>query len=262
MRKLSILALIAVGVVACGAEEPAETTLAPTTTAETTSTTTSVPPTSTVEETTTPTSTTTSTSTTAPTTTTTLAGEEIEFGPAEGDVIGVIGVAHDDVLNLRSGPGVDYDVVGEIPPLADDVTALGETRDIGQALWIAVEHDGADGWVNFQYTAHLGVTDDETSAVIDEMGERPTADTMEQLGEMVAESMASEEPPSDLVMVAAPEVGDLGEVTFDVVGLGDDAVAGLRVHVFGEPIDEGFSLRSVEVTTLCGRGVTDDGLCL
>jgi hypothetical protein len=60
----------------------------------------------------------------------------------------------------------------------------------------------------------------------------------------------------------APSVGDLGEVTYDVIGLGDDAVRGLRLHVFGQPIDEGFSLKTVEMTALCGRGADDDGGCI
>lgn len=258
MRKPTILTVLVLALVACNGDEEVATTttFAPATTATTapdSTTTTAAPSTTTTTEAET-------TTTTAPPSTT-LPGEEIEFGPAEGDVIAVIGVAHDDVLNLRAAPGPSFEIVGEIPPLEDGLVALGQTRDIGQAFWIAVDHDGTEGWVNFRYTAHLGVTDDETSAVVDQLGERPVAETMEDLGTTVAESLASEEPASDIVLVAAPTVGDLGEVTHDVIGLGDDAVVGLRVHVFGDPIDEGFSLRSVEVTSLCGRGVTDDGLC-
>lgn len=256
MRKSITLTALILALAACGGEEGAVTT------------TTSIPPTTTTAPATTttaPATTTTTieadTTTSTASTSTTLPGEEIEFGPAPGDVVAVIGVAHDDALNLRAAPGPSFEIVAEIPPLEDGLVALGETRDIGQAFWIAVEHDGAEGWVNFRYTAHLGMTDDETSAIVDQLGERPVAETMEELGTVVAESLGSGEPPSDIVLVAAPTVGDLGEVTYDVIGLGDDAVAGLRVHVFGEPVDEGFSLRTVEVTTLCGRGVTDGRLC-
>jgi hypothetical protein len=63
-------------------------------------------------------------------------------------------------------------------------------------------------------------------------------------------------------MTVEPAVGDLGEVTYDVIGLGDDAVFGFRLHVFGQPGAGGdFSLKSVERTILCGRGVSD-GLCV
>ena len=69
------------------------------------------------------------------------------------------------------------------------------------------------------------------------------------------------DPPSDIVIVVAPTVGDLGTVTYDVVGLGDDSVRGLRLLVFGEPVSDGFSLKSVERTLLCGRGLFE-GLCV
>lgn len=230
-----------------GTTEPTATTA--TTVTTTTSTTTTVP-----ED-----ATTTSSATTGPDE---LPGERIELGPTGGDTLAVIGVRHDDVLNLRTIPDPDADILAEIPPLADDVTALGHTRDIGDAIWIAVEHDGVEGWVNFAYTGFLGQTTDETSALLDALGERPHAPTMEELGAIVAETFTSEPPQSDVVMTAPATTGDLGEVMYDVIGIGDDAVAGFRVHVFGEPDGDGFTLRTVEVTTLCGRGISEEGLCL
>lgn len=88
---------------------------------------------------------------------------------------------------------------------------------------------------------------------------------MLDLGEMVAAVFGStDEGGSRIEMSVAPTVGDLGEVTFDVVGLADDAQLGWRLHIFGQPTEggEGFSLMSVEATALCGRGVTEDGLCV
>ena len=75
------------------------------------------------------------------------------------------------------------------------------------------------------------------------------------------------------VAVAPSEGGDVGEVTYDVIGLADDSVAGVRLHVFGAPTDadlprsallqaSSFTLKTVETTALCGRGVTLDGLCV
>lgn len=253
-RTTSVLAALLLAAVASGCGDSTD---------ETTTTSTEPPATSPTTSTSPPETTTTS----APGTTTTttaleeLPGEPIEFGPAEGDVVAVIGVAHDDVLNLREAPGADEEIVGEIPPLEDSLVALGETRDVGESFWIAVDYEGTQGWVHFGFIGFLGDTTDETAAVIDDLGETPTADTMEELGLLVAESFASEEPPSDITLPIEPTVGDLGEVTYDVVGLGDDAVRGMRVHVFGEEVDGGFSLRSIEVTTLCGRGVTPERLC-
>lgn len=257
MRTTTLLAAVLLTAVASGCGD---------TTDETSTTTTEPPSTSATTSTSPPATSTTTTTTRAPGTTTTteageLPGEPIDFGPAEGDVVAVIGVAHDDVLNLREAPGPDEEIVGEIPPLEDSLVALGETRDIGESFWIAVDYEGTQGWVHFGFIGFLGDTTDETAAVVDDLGETPTADTMEELGLLVAESLASEEPASDITVTIEPTTGDLGEVTYDVIGLGDDAVRGLRVHVFGEEVDGGYSLRSVEVTTLCGRGVTPERLC-
>ncbi len=252
-----VIALAACGEAATTSSTTTTSTIVATTVTSSTTSQTGAPGTSTTGQPTT-------TSTTLPTSTTTgLPGEPIEFGPAEGDIVAVIGVAHDDVLNLRAAPGASQPILKGIPPLYDSLTALGQTRDLGQAFWIAVDYQGTEGWVNFRYIGYLGATTDETAAVVQNLGETPATETMLELGRIVAESMESEEDPrSEIVLTAAPVVGDLGEVTYDVIGLGDDAVRGLRVHVFGQPEDEAFILKTVEMTTLCGRGVTEDGFCI
>ncbi len=251
---LTVLSLV---LVACGSSGDARTTTTSITTSTTSpGTTLPEPPSTTIGP----------GSTTRPGSTTTsgpgLPGEPIDFGPAPGDTLAVIGVAHDDALNLRSAPGIDHDIVDEIPPLHSDLRARGETRQLPGAIWIAVEYEGTGGWVNLRYIGYLGDTRDATSEIIEDLGGRPTAETMIDLGSVVAESLASDEPPSDLVVTVAPSVGDLGEVTYDVIGLEDDSVRGVRVHVFGQPVDGGFSLSNVEITALCGRGVDDDRLCV
>ncbi|HSJ28767.1 MAG TPA: SH3 domain-containing protein [Acidimicrobiia bacterium] len=246
-RATMLFAVLSLALAACGGGDSAATT---TTEASTTTTTTTQPET---------------TTTTQPDTTTTtpeLPGEPIDFGPREGDTLAVIGVAHDDVLNLRAAPGADQDIVAEIPNLYDDLTALGNTRDLGDAFWIEVDFEGTTGWVHMSFIGYIGVTDDATSHVVATLGDGPYAETMLDIGLIVAETFASDEPASNIVLTVSPTVGDLGEVTYDVIGIGDDAVRGFRVHVFGQPDDETFGLKSVEVTTLCGRGVNDEGLCL
>ena len=101
-----------------------------------------------------------------------------------------------------------------------------------------------------------------TANLIADLGETPVAETMVELGTVVAEANASTDPPSRIRMSEAPTVGDLGEVTFDVVGLGDDALFGVRLKVFGTPGDGNFTLKTVERTLLCSRGVSAAGLCL
>lgn len=213
------------------------------------------------------TSTASTTTTTAATTTTSdddLPGEPIDFGPGAGEELGVVGVAHDDVLNVRSAPGTDSEVVEELEPTATGLIATGRARSLPQSIWFEVEVEGVTGWVSSAFVGYLGLTDDATAEVIETLGDTPGAETMLDLGLIVAEVMSSDEPPSRIVMSVAPTVGDLGEVTYDVVGLGDDALGGVRLHIFGDPAEggEGFVLSNVERTFICSRGVTDDGFCL
>jgi hypothetical protein len=174
----------------------------------------------------------------------------------------VIGVRHDDVLNLRVGPGVGEAILEEIPPTFSDLVALGNTRQLPDSFWIEVDYEGTEGWVHMSYIGYEGVVDDQTSVVVDELGEIPVEATMTGLAELVAGVFVSEEPESDVVQVTPVTSGDLAEVTYDVIGLGDDAVRGLRLHIFAEETSDGFSLKSVEVTSICGRGVDADDLCV
>ena len=256
-RALFLLIFCGILIAACGEDVGTTTTVSTTTSSTTVDS--SAPSTTAPVPTTAPPST---VDTSTSTTTTTLPGEEIEFGPAAGDLLMVIGVAFDDHLNLREAPGTAYDVIARIPSDHLELVALGHTRDIGRSFWIEVEFGGVVGWVHMGFIAFQGVTDDLTAFVVQQMGERPSAGTMTDLGRIVAEQFVSQDVQSDVVKVVDETMGELGEVTFDVVGLADDSVIGLRLHVFGEPFEGGFALRTVEVTYLCGRGVTDERICV
>lgn len=241
------VALLLIGACGSSGTDSTTTTQAPTTSASTTTGST--------------------TSTTAATTTTSdeeLPGEPIDFGPAAGDEIAVVGVAHDDVLNVRAAPGTDSEILAKLAPTATGLIATGRARSLPESIWFEVEVEDVTGWVSSAFVGYLGLTDDATAEVIEALGETPGAETMLDLGLIVAEVMSSDEPPSRVVMSVAPAVGDLGEVTYDVVGLGDDALGGVRLHVFGDPAEggEAFVLSNVERTFICTRGVTDDGFCL
>jgi hypothetical protein len=242
---------------------PGVTTTTPTSIAPTTdpaSTTTA-----TVQTTVPPSITRASTTTEPESTTTDLPGEPTEhFFFKQGDVLGVIGVASTDVLNVRAAPGIDQEIVARLDPLAQGIVVTGPARSLSASLWIEVEFTGGRGWVNSGFLAYIGLTNDVTAQVVNQLGEIPRAETMLDLGALVATTRASEDPPSTITVSAGPLVGDLGEVTYDVVGLGDDSVLGERLHVFGQPLvsGEGFELKSVEGTALCGRAVTSDGLCV
>ncbi len=212
-----------------------------------------------------------STTTTAPPPSTTaddgLPGTAFDRAPGEGRVLAVIGVEFDDVLNVRAAPGVDQAIVAELDPLAADFEATGRARMLTSSIWWEViTAEGVTGWVSSSFTAQIGPTGDLTSQVVAAVGAIPEAETMIDLALVVVDALADEPDfPMSVVLTVEPSVGDLGEVTYDMVGLGDDAVRGLRVHVFGQPVDgDGFSLKSVEATDMCDptRGPSEPGgLC-
>lgn len=253
-RTLYLALLVAVTILviliaACGDDDESADT---TTTSSADSTTTTAAETTTTGQTTT---------TETTTTETTLPGQPIDGFASEGDVLGVMGVAHDDVLNIREAPGTDQTVVATAEPTADDVVATGNARELPNSIWYEVTVDGTTGWASAAFLGFIGATDDATAEFLDG-GPPPVAETMVDLAAVVTDGFASEDPESLVVQSVAPTVGDLGEITYDVIGIGDDAIAGFRLHIFGSPNDDGesFTLRSIERTTFCTRGL-DGELC-
>jgi Peptidase M15/Bacterial SH3 domain len=59
----------------------------------------------------------------------------------------VANVRSDDVLNIRSGPSADFDVVGELPPDTRGIAVTSACR----AKWCPVLHRSTSGWVNSVY---------------------------------------------------------------------------------------------------------------
>ncbi len=190
-----------------------------------------------------------------------LPGEVIEIYPYEGAALWVVGVAADDTLNVRVGPGTDFDVLVELDPLADGLVATGQNRSIddGDAFWSEIEIDGQVGWVNRRFVSELTGTTDVTS----QLPQGLEGETMDDLADAVAEARAGVEegPAPDVTVVDGPSTGDLGEITIDLIGYQDDAISGERLHIFGTPSGDGFVLKTVEATTMCTRGVAE-GLCL
>ncbi len=204
---------------------------------------------------------TTSTTAASSTTSTTaeLAGEPWDGFARDGDVLSVFGVAHDDMLNVRAGPGTDTDIVATVAPTADDLVATGRARQLPRSFWYEVEVDGATGWVSVAFVAFVGPTDDATAEFLAANGPA-SAETLVDLADFVGTALGSDDPPSTIVQTVAPTVGDLGEITVDVVGIGDDAGAGYRLHLFAEENANGetWDLRTIERTSFCTRGVSGE----
>lgn len=268
MHRILAFLLLSATVLGCSDGTTSITVMPPpvvesTTTSTPPSTATSISTTTIPEPSTTSTTVTTTTTIVAITTSTTLAGEPFDLGPAEGDVLGVVGVAFDDVLNVRSGPGTDQAIVATLDPLFDQIVATGRHRLLTRSIWNEIVVGGRTGWANSSFMAWLGPVHDATSYYVANGfdGTAPSAPTMLDLGMLVADVAKSDDPPSRITVTVGPSEGDLGEITIDVVGLGDDALFGIRLHIFGTPTSDGFSLKSIEQQEMCGRGITNGGLC-
>ncbi len=60
-------------------------------------------------------------------------------------------VTSDDTLNVRSGPGVDFDVVGELAPQATGVEITGSGNLVAGSTWVPITNGRVTGWVNGRF---------------------------------------------------------------------------------------------------------------
>jgi hypothetical protein len=199
---------------------------------------------------------------TAPTATTTpdtaLPGTPAAFGPAAGTQLGVIGVAHDDWLNVRDVPNGDVVATltlqlsprspAESALLVRDaeaeaafarigvagVTATGRSRDLATSTWHEIQAGPIVGWASSNYLAPLSPESalDITAQVITDIDGPATAETFAELVDQVVATVASDEPRSRVRTTSAPDPsGDLLDVAVDVVGQPDDSVRGYRLLI-------------------------------
>ena len=222
-----------------------------------------------------------------------LPGEPFEHGPSAGAALFVVGLPYDSVLNVRDVPAGEFvgmldpvnlaggrapfvvvrDALGAIlaePELSTAVTATGRARQLPTTVWYQHQAAGVTGWSSAAYLAELGATDDATGQVLAALGETVTDDTMAGLARRVAGVMASEEPPSRVVVTTPGGVVEgVANIGVDVIGLADDSLLGYRLVVTATPagnwMDEDdpgpYTLTAVGRTAICRRGVSEEGLC-
>ena len=94
----------------------------------------------------------------------------------DGATRGIVSVSYDSYLNVRSGPGVNYSVVGRLEP-DEWVTVLGMESDSERVTWYQVTSDsGVTGYVHSEYIYIEGdegidtPTDMEFEAYLEEQG--------------------------------------------------------------------------------------------
>ncbi len=67
----------------------------------------------------------------------------------------VIFVESNDTLNVRSGPGVSFDIVGTLPPDTDDVQIIGTGQLVFGSTWVPVQQGSVSGWVNGRFLTQV-----------------------------------------------------------------------------------------------------------
>ncbi|WP_419863656.1 hypothetical protein [Candidatus Poriferisodalis sp.] len=202
---------------------------------------------------------------------TTTAGQQVVTATtaAESDeeaeqrlVLAVVGIGYDSTLNVREEPGGQ--IVARLDSAATGIVPTGTRQEVSDVLWHEVHAAGVVGWVSGDYVTPLGATVDTTTEIVARLGQTPSAANLAALGRTVAGAVASEEPESRVRISGEPTVGELSEVTMDVVGQPDDSIRGFRLRVFATRNSDGtFTLRNVEGTVMCyiDRGVSAQGLC-
>lgn len=177
-------------------------------------------------------------------------------------VLAVVGIGYDSTLNVREEPGGQ--IVTKLDSAATGIVPTGTRQEVSGVLWHEVHAAGVIGWVSGDYVTPLGATADTTTEIVARLGQTPSAANLAALGRAVAGAVASEEPESRVRISGEPTVGELSEVTMDVVGQPDDSIRGFRLRVFATRNSDGtFTLRNVEGTVMCyiDRGVSAQGLC-
>ncbi|MBC8505115.1 MAG: SH3 domain-containing protein [Anaerolineales bacterium] len=69
---------------------------------------------------------------------------------------GVILVSEGDVLNVRSGPGVENGIIDTLDPHAIGITMTGNRQKVDTSMWVEIETlSGTMGWVNAHFLTEI-----------------------------------------------------------------------------------------------------------
>lgn len=185
-----------------------------------------------------------------------LPGETVDGFPEAGVKLAIVGVSSTEILNLRIGPGVDFDSIARMPPTTS-LVATGRNRDLGSSagIWYQVRAGDDVGWVISTYVAELGASRDVT----DQFDPAPKDDSPSALIDEVVRAWGGD--PDDAVVVYGPVVIDDLQFRVDVPQGDGDSVAGARLFVVASEKNDTFTVTRVTATQLCARGVSGTGVC-
>lgn len=156
--------------------------------------------------------------------------EDVVAPPAspDGPAVAVIGVRADDTLNVRSGPGVDNEVVGELSPFhVGAIVRPEEPVVVGDDTWIAVTSDGLDGWVNERFVTSVEADEPLDPALLRAAQEVRTALSSNSAVERMADLSADRFGPEVVISTdafIAPDDQRLTADDFLSAGSADDTI--------------------------------------
>ena len=172
----------------------------------------------------------------------------------------MFGVRYDDVLNVRSIPGLDGEIVATLDPLETGFLATGRHRLLPTSVWSELLVDGTTiGWVNRSF---IGIAGMYTADVVSYSGASAAAkgETLEALAIAVAE--AHVEVPEAVQRIELPVAPSDTGVWVDLVGIADDASAGYRMLIVPIETVDGWVVDRVDRIDFCSRGGSPGGLCV
>ncbi len=161
--------------------------------------------------------------TSAPTTTSATSSTTTALGvdsQAFSDQFFVWGVAQDDVLNVRSGPGVDNPIVATLAPNSTDFTVFDTVEWVDTSRWQTIKTGDVVGWVNAAFLRPAGTRPPAIEGTIVAAVETAADDVQARLGSGDFEAVAAFIDP-DRGLAISPDAY-LGE---DTVVITADQVA-------------------------------------
>ncbi len=158
----------------------------------------------------------TTTTTEGPTTTEATGAGAVPVDPAwvaYADDFFVWGVEPDDVLNVRTGPGVANPIITALDPNQQGVRRFDVTEFVGDDRWGAIEVAGGAGWVNLAFLRPAGTRPPTIEGTIDPRTETAADDVQAGLGAGEYETLSGFVDPARGVAISVyAYVGDDAQV--------------------------------------------------
>lgn len=187
-----------------------------------------------------------------------LPGTVLEGYPEAGTNLLIVGVRAEEILNLRIGPGIEFDFVARLSP-DTPLVATGRNRDLGGSagIWFQVRAGDDVGWVLSRYVAEPGASRDVT----DTFDPPPTAGTRRGVIDAVVAAWDQTGSATSIVVFGPIVIDENLQVRIDVLTPGDDSVIGARLFVVAPQEDDTFTVTRVTATQLCAHGTSGTGDC-